>query len=400
LASMSEIKDEDCRLVAASEEIQGGKANAKSQEGLALAPGVEPDDHGQANNKKTGGLALAPGVEPDDHGQANNKKAGVLTLAPGVEPDDHGQANNKKAGGLALAPGIAPDYHCRGGLAEEEKSEIMIPTYPNHRSAPRVDEEESLLDDDSCVFPGAFRMGGNDDDDDDDATYQTEPVDLHLTPPAASSADVLLVQGELALGLDEEIAAAVLGERERIIRESDQNAEYATNVRVIKEDGVATPTQRLSRGWKLEIAIFVLLLFIGTVVTVSIVFSRKRSSSADLPTNGPTAPPTMSRFSIMEDVIGSSFEDDFPSSTLQEQALNWLADQDPAYLAVDTNSSMLLERYTAVHFYFAMKGSMWMDNIGWLSENPICLWKGLNCTDDGFLAMINLGTCLLASFCL
>jgi hypothetical protein len=102
----------------------------------------------------------------------------------------------------------------------------------------------------------------------------------------------------------------------------------------------------------------------------------------------------------MGDVIGSYFEDDFPSSALQEEALNWLADEDPAYLAVDTDPTTLLERYTAVHLYFALRGSWWKDRIGWLSEDPVCFWKGLNCTDQGFLARMNLGTCVRASFCL
>jgi hypothetical protein len=184
----------------------------------------------------------------------------------------------------------------------------------------------------------------------------------------------------------------------------------------------AEPTRSLSRRWKLTIAMLVLFV-IGIVVTFSIVFSRKRSSPGVPPTTiqdkptapptapptatspptttaPPTAPPTMSRFSILEDVIGSSFEDDFPNSTLQEEALDWLVDEDPAYLAVDTDSTTLLERYTAAHFYFAMKGSLWTYDNRWLSKEPVCLWEGLNCTDEGFLVMMILGTCLLACFCL
>jgi hypothetical protein len=141
---------------------------------------------------------------------------------------------------------------------------------------------------------------------------------------------------------------------------------------------------------KLAIAMFVLFV-IGMVITFSIVFPRK---------DEPTAP-TMSRFSIMSDGIGSSFEDDFPSSTLQEEALIWLVDQDPAYLAVDTDSTTLLERYTAAHFYFAMQGTtLWTNQTGWLSENPVCSWRGIFCKEQGILTFLGLSTCLLASFCL
>jgi hypothetical protein len=61
----------------------------------------------------------------------------------------------------------------------------------------------------------------------------------------------------------------------------------------------------------------------------------------------------------MLDVIGSSFEEDFPNSTLQESVLNWLVDEDPASLAVDTDSTTLLERYIAALFYFATQGDGW-----------------------------------------
>jgi hypothetical protein len=110
----------------------------------------------------------------------------------------------------------------------------------------------------------------------------------------------------------------------------------------------------------------------------------------------PTAFPTIGgRLSIMQNVIGSSFEDDFPSSELQESVLNWLANTDPANLALDTDPATLLERYTAALFYFATQAYFGTDQTGWLSENPVCSWSGLDCTDQGFLASMDLGTCLL-----
>jgi hypothetical protein len=73
---------------------------------------------------------------------------------------------------------------------------------------------------------------------------------------------------------------------------------------------------------------------------------------------------------------------------------------DPAKLLVGTDSTILLERYIAVLFYFATQGDGWTDQTGWLSENPLCSWYGLECTDEGFLRGMDLGTCLLSSFCL
>jgi hypothetical protein len=317
-------------------------------------------------------------------------------MAPGIDSHHHSKAKQKTIGGLAMAPGIDPhdqDY------SEEETTEITNPTYQNYRSAPRVGYESEDDDSGSCLVPGAFRMGGNSDD--DDVTYETESVDRRLSPPEASSTALLLLQAELAPDIDEEIALAVT----EAFREREQNTLLATTVEVINEDGKAEPTRSLSRRWKLATVMLVLFV-IGTVATFSIVFPRKDEPTAP-PTAPPnttsptTAPPTKIRFSIMADVIGSSFEDDFfPSSTLQEDALIWLADEDPAHLAVDTDSTTLLERYTAALFYIATQGTLWTSANRWLSKDPVCSWEGLNCNDQGFLARMNLGTCLLASFCL
>jgi hypothetical protein len=83
--------------------------------------------------------------------------------------------------------------------------------------------------------------------------------------------------------------------------------------------------------------------------------------------------------------------------TLQYQALNWPVYEDPA---ANTNSATLLERYTAALFYFATQGNKWINQTAWLSENAVCSWSGLECNERGFLARMDLGTCLLASFCL
>jgi hypothetical protein len=174
-----------------------------------------------------------------------------------------------------------------------------------------------------------------------------------LPAKIASSTALVVLQGELSPDLDEEIAVAVSEARKRVLRERDQHDVRATNVEVINEDVKATPTWSFTRRWKFTIAIFVLFV-IGTIVTFAIVFSPSTiqdeptatpSTIQDEPTATLTAPPTtaatMSRFSILGDVIGSSFEDDFPSTALQEETLNWLVYEDPAYLPVDTKPTTL-----------------------------------------------------------
>jgi hypothetical protein len=46
-------------------------------------------------------------------------------------PHDISQGNNKTRGVVALTSGVEPDHHGIGGLAEEEKTEIINLTYPN-----------------------------------------------------------------------------------------------------------------------------------------------------------------------------------------------------------------------------------------------------------------------------
>jgi hypothetical protein len=114
----------------------------------------------------------------------------------------------------------------------------------------------------------------------------------------------------------------------------------------------------------------------------------------------PTGHPTMSRVSIMRGVIASSLEDEFPNSVFQVRALSWLVDDDPANLAVDTDPTTLLERYTVALFYFATVGEYWTNENNFLTSNAVCSWSGLECNDQGFITTMDLGTCLLAPFCL
>jgi hypothetical protein len=103
----------------------------------------------------------------------------------------------------------------------------------------------------------------------------------------------------------------------------------------------------------------------------------------------------------MQAKIGSSFEQFiFPNSPFQVSALKWLANEDPANLAVDTDSTILLERYTAALFYFATQGDGWTDQTLWLTSTGVCSWRGLDCNQQGFLARMDLRMCVLSSFCL
>jgi hypothetical protein len=112
----------------------------------------------------------------------------------------------------------------------------------NYR-ATRLDKEdpqEELEDDsDSYVIPGAVRMGGGKNDDYTwSAPDQTESVEVGLSKPAATSA-ALLLEAELAPDVDEEIALAVIQDRERWLKERNQNAVLASAVKVTDGRGLS-----------------------------------------------------------------------------------------------------------------------------------------------------------------
>ncbi len=401
-------------ILAFESKIDSSKAE-KENETAGLAVGNKKD--ADANREEVEVNPFIDLLASQSKRDKEKKKATGLALAPAIEPHDPGRREVCTPSRLARH---RKNRRERQAFAEEEKTEIVVDAGTTNYRATRLDEEdpqEELEDNyDSDAAPGAVRIGGNEDDDYTSAPSQAESLEVGLSPPAASSA-ALLLQAELAPDTAEEIARAVIEERERVLKERDHNIVLATAVEVDDVEG---------NRWKLKILLFVLFV-IGTVTTLSIVFTRERSNPADPPTMIPTDPPptmiptdppptmiptdppatmiptdppTMSRLSIMRDVIASSFEDDFPNSSFQVSALDWLVNLDPASLPVDTNSTILLERYIAVLFYFATQGDGWTDQTGWLSENPLCSWYGLECTDEGFLRGMDLGTCLLSSFCL
>ena len=107
------------------------------------------------------------------------------------------------------------------------------------------------------------------------------------------------------------------------------------------------------------------------------------ATQTQAPTVTPTDPPTETRLSMFSTIIGSMFYDQlFPSSLAQGLALAWLAQEDPAYLPVDSEPETLLERFTLVLLYFATRGDNWPYRAGWLSNQHFCDWEGVICNES------------------
>jgi hypothetical protein len=60
----------------------------------------------------------------------------------------------------------------------------------------------------------------------------------------------------------------------------------------------------------------------------------------------------------------------------QTEALNWLADDDPANLDFElVSTDELLERFIMALLYFSMGGDNWANSFGFLSASSVCMWE-------------------------
>lgn len=84
---------------------------------------------------------------------------------------------------------------------------------------------------------------------------------------------------------------------------------------------------------------------------------------------------------LLRPISGDAIDD---SASPQFQALNWIANIDPAGLSVEQDSAPLIrQRYVAAVLYFAMGGESWTDQRNFLSAVKTCLWNvdayGIGC---------------------
>lgn len=89
-----------------------------------------------------------------------------------------------------------------------------------------------------------------------------------------------------------------------------------------------------------------------------------------------------------------SSSETFPSSNLQQEALDWIIDVDTwaASSSVENKDSSVIwhERYIAAILYFATDGKSWEDIQFWLSAHNTCDWKGIRCDRNGHIESIDL----------
>jgi hypothetical protein len=112
------------------------------------------------------------------------------------------------------------------------------------------------------------------------------------------------------------------------------------------------------------------------------------------PTYSPTPQPTISRLPILLNRIGTTLAPDGDMSLLtnpgtrQYEALQWLANSDPANLPLETTAiRILVERYTVALLYFSTGGTSWWDQHNFLSADTVCNWNDGNDWGDGIFCI-------------
>jgi hypothetical protein len=82
-----------------------------------------------------------------------------------------------------------------------------------------------------------------------------------------------------------------------------------------------------------------------------------------------------------------------PNSTQGDEAVEWLADTDPAMLPLSTSFEIFRNRFALFVFYYSTNGPAWVDKTNWLSNSSVCDWIGVSCTSD-FVTSLDFGKLL------
>jgi hypothetical protein len=152
-------------------------------------------------------------------------------------------------------------------------------------------------------------------------------------------------------------------------------------------------------------ATLALLLVVGVILGVTIPLTTnkdKKSPSIDsavartkspAPTKAPTAAPTActSLDCLAEILLQNGVAD---TETLQDEsspqflALRWLANNDPAFLDLDSTSSVIVARYVLAVLYFATSGEGGLSGLSFLTTKSVCEWQGVSCNGDGLVVAL------------
>jgi hypothetical protein len=115
-----------------------------------------------------------------------------------------------------------------------------------------------------------------------------------------------------------------------------------------------------------------------------------RGSPSASPSASPSSSPSANRLLSLHTLLA-------PSSVpgeIQYQAVEWLANTDPAALSLSSTSEEIFRnRYALVVLYYSSNGDDWHNNENWLSDTSVCSWYRVDCSSDVVMS-VNLGRLL------
>mmetsp|Transcript_31232 Transcript_31232/g.57153 ORF Transcript_31232/g.57153 Transcript_31232/m.57153 type:complete len:434 (+) Transcript_31232:1-1302(+) len=109
-----------------------------------------------------------------------------------------------------------------------------------------------------------------------------------------------------------------------------------------------------------------------------------------MPSDVPSSMPSSVRFTEivrkLTDLSGNALK---VQGSPQYRAAMWMSDQDPIQniktggTGLDLDDNGFEQRYVMALFYYAMDGNLWKENKGWLGEDSVCKWFGIEGSSDG-----------------
>jgi hypothetical protein len=282
----------------------------------------------------------------------------------------------------------------RNGRAERERL--------REAAAAAYEEETFSSDASSDMRPGAVAVG------------PTGPSVLHRPRvPSVISQQPSLIVAELAEpSQDDEVVRRRLQDLEKIVGEAPTATIIVENKR-----------RRFLIG-----AALALLLVVGVILGVTIPLTTGTNNDKDIsedavptpapimildiPSNDPVVTPTVTPsqsptnannnpLNILTEILlnntvtdAEAFQND---TSPQFLALDWLANDDPALLDLDSTPPVILvERYALAVLYYATNGEDWSNELNFLSASSVCEWtkggKGVAaCNEDRLVVSLIIG---------
>jgi hypothetical protein len=359
------------------------KKTAGKKDRLELAPGVETSaDLLTKPAGKKDRLNLAPGVEPRQHNKKTKKKRKMkeeftkddiekkpaskkdrLELAPGVEPS--ADLVTKPAGEkdrLKLAPGVESMSQNISPLHDAAVAAAAINqacTSRRSRCPPSQqdeDESSSIASSTSSPRPGAVRVGDTERNH-DELTLQTQEE-----PDTEQGFEAILP-----------IAAEVV----LAIPEGNLPDDESENNKTIAEAQIVETAKVCGQPRWLIFALLGVLVAVAIGVGLGVALGSGGDASV--------------RRAELEKVLIAEIQSvQFGSS--QIEAIDWLANEDPAMLDFKTTPiRTILERYVVVTLYYSLNGPDWENQRGFLSEESVCNWSLIKATETTIKGVLGVG---------